>query len=277
MTTGKSISLFLIDGSPDGVVACELFNWTGKGFRIPRNSLKSVCDRQDLRKAGVYFLFGRDDSDREAVYIGEAEEVMKRLLQHQDKDFWSEALVFISKDENLNKAHVKYLEYALHDQAIRTKRYSVINTNTPSCPAISEAEQAVMTEFAANLCLLVGTMGYKVFEKLTKTAVAKHDKFYISAARGARAEGVVTSEGFVVLKGSKCASSEVPSMPIAFANKRSQLLAEKTVENWEFTQDYLFQSPSTAAAIVMGRSANGLIEWKKADGSTLRDNQAKSE
>lgn len=91
MNIGKSISLFLMDGTPDGVVACELFNWTGKGFKIPRSKLKELSDRHDLKKAGVYFLVGKDDEDYDTVYIGEAEDVYKRLLQHQDKDFWSEA------------------------------------------------------------------------------------------------------------------------------------------------------------------------------------------
>ena len=165
MSSGKSISLFLIDGTPDGVIACELFNWTGKGYRIPRSKLKDVSNRQDLRKAGIYFLIGRDENDKDASYIGEAEEVIKRLLQHQDKDFWSEALVFISKDENLNKAHIKFLEFTLHEQASESGRYIISNSNIPAKPAISEAEHAVMTEFAANLKLLVGTMGFKLFEE----------------------------------------------------------------------------------------------------------------
>lgn len=84
MTIGKSISLFLIDGTTDGVVACELFNWTGKGYKVPRNRIKDSSDREDLKRAGVYFLFGRDETDSAAAYLGEAEEVYKRLLQHQD-------------------------------------------------------------------------------------------------------------------------------------------------------------------------------------------------
>lgn len=275
MNLGKSISLFLIDGTPDGIIACELFNWTGKGYKIPRNNLKDVAGRPDLKKAGVYFLIGRDENDKESVYIGEAEEVLKRLLQQQDKDFWSEALAFISKDENLNKAHIKYLEFTLHKQATDTGRYRITNSNTPNRPAISEAEQAVMTEFSENLKLLVGTMGFKIFEKLTKSNITKQEKYFISAARGAEAAGIMTSEGFVVLKGSKIASSEVPSIPESFKAKRQKVINENALENWEFKEDYLFPSPSTAAAIVMGRSANGLIEWKKRDGSTLKDNEAK--
>src|SRR5438093_12571308 len=101
----KLISFFLIDNTPDGRVACELFNWTGKAYKIPRNLFKASADWQELHKAGVYFLFGRDQIDPEIniAYVGEAEEVYKRVAQHQDKDFWTEAVILISKDENMNK------------------------------------------------------------------------------------------------------------------------------------------------------------------------------
>ena len=276
MNTGKAISLFLMDGTPDGVVACELFNWTGKGFKIPRSKLKDLSQRPDLKKAGVYFLVGKDEEDADVVYIGEAEDVYKRLLQHQDKDFWSEALVFISKDENLNKAHVKYLEFSLHKEADDVARYKLFNNNTPNCPAISEPDQAAMSEFAENLQLLVGTMGYKLFQKLTKSKVAKHDKYIISAARGANASAVLTAEGIVVLKDSQIAASEVPSAPLAIIKKRKNLLDAGVVKDFKFMEDYLFSSPSMAAAVIMGRSANGLIEWKKEDGTTMKDNQPKT-
>lgn len=275
MSLGKSISLFLIDGTPDGVIACELSNWTGKGFKIPRNNLKDVSNRSDLKKPGVYFLIGHNEDDKEIVYIGEAEDVFKRLYQHQERDDWTEALVFISKDENLNKAHIKYLEYSLHNEAVEANRYKVSNSNVPTKPAISEAEIAVMSEFSTNLKLLVGALGFRIFEKLTKSFTSKQDKYYINAARGAVATGIMTTEGFVVFKGSKIASTEVPSIPVSFKKKRTQIINEKIVINYEFTQDYLFSSSSYAAAVVMGRSANGLKEWKLKDGSTLGENEQK--
>jgi len=275
MSLGKSISLFLIDGIPDGVIACELSNWAGKGYKIPRNSLKDVSNRSDLKKPGVYFLIGHNEDDKETVYIGESEDVFKRLYQHQEKDFWTEALVFISKDENLNKAHIKYLEFSLHDEAVEANRYKVFNSNVPTKPAISEAEIAVMSEFSTNLKLLVGALGFRIFEKLTKSLTSKQDKYLIDAARGAVATGIMTTEGFVVFKGSKIASTEVPSMPESFKKKRAQIISENVVIDFEFTQDYLFSSPSTAAAVVMGRSANGLKEWKLKDGSNLGENEQK--
>ena len=276
MKLGKAISLFLMNGTPNGVVACELFNWTGKGFKIPRSELKSLSNRDDLKKAGVYFLIGKDEEDSDLVYIGEAEYVYKRILQHQEKDFWTEVLTFVSKDENLNKAHIKYLEFFLHKAVTEAARYKISNNNTPNCPSISEADQAVMTEFAANLQLLVGTMGYKFFQKLTKSRVAKQEKYIISAARGANAKSVITPEGIVVLKGSSVAASEVPSTPKAVSQKRHELIKTEIIKEFKFTKDFLFSSPSTAAAVVMGRSANGLLEWKKEDGSSIKDNQPKN-
>ncbi len=274
MGIGKSISLFLVDGSVDGVIACELLNWTGKGYKIPRNLLKTVGARDDLKKAGVYFLIGYDETDHPTVYIGEAEEVYKRLTQHQDKEFWTEAAAFVSKDENLNKAHVKYLEYALFKAAQEAGRYKVSNENTPTKPAISEAEQAVMREFGENLITMVGTLGYKIFERLTKHRAARQDIYVIEAARGAKAQGIQTNEGFVVLKGSRIADSEVASTPGPVKAKRAALLADGSVQNNVVMKEILFSSPSLAAAVVMGRSANGQIEWELPNGSTFKDNQA---
>lgn len=276
MANGKYITLFLIDGSVDGVIVCELFNWTGKGYKIPRNLLKNVAEREDLKKAGVYFLVGHNELDQPTVYIGEAEEVYKRITQHQDKDFWSEALAFVSKDENLNKAHIKYLEYTLHKDATDAARFELFNGNTPNKPAISEAERAVMLEFGEHLRVMVGTLGYKIFEPLTKKRTEKQDAYCIAAARGADARGFQTNEGFVVLKGSRIAESEVPSTPETVKAKRAALIADKQIESFVLTKDILFSSPSLAAAVVMGRSANGLVEWKLKGGSTLKDNQAPS-
>ncbi len=279
MVLGKAISLFLLDGIPDGRIMCELFNWTGKSYKIPRSLLKKSAGREDLYKAGVYFLFGRDESSTEVntVYIGEAEEVYKRITQHQDKDFWIEALVFISKDENLNKAHIKFLEYSIYEAACQANRYTVLNANIPNCPAISEPERAVMTEFFENLKLLVGTMGYKIFESLTKPTVRAADEYFIKGVRGADARAVITNEGVVVLKGSKVAHPLVPSTD-DYTMKLRQRLEEQNVivsegDEMLFATDHLFSSPSAAAAVVLGRTANGRIELKDSKGRTLKENE----
>lgn len=277
MTFGKTIKIFLIDGDPNGRMSCELSNWTGKAYKIPRIKIKDCTDREDLISTGVYLLFGKDDEGKDLVYIGEAETILKRLNQHlNQKDFWNETIVFISKDENLNKAHIKYLENRLHDIAKNANRYKVENYITPTQSSISEPDQAEMEEFLENIKMLVNTLGHKVFEeKRDFRPKQKKETFFIKAARGADAEGEPTSDGFVVFKESKAAGTTVPSMTSNFLNLRQKLIDEKAiVENgnsYQFVDDYIFSSPSTAAAMVMGRNANGLTEWKLQNGKTLKE------
>lgn len=277
MTFGKTIKIFLIDGDPNGRMSCELSNWSGKAYKIPRIKIKDCRDREDLISTGVYLLFGKDDEGKDLVYIGEAETILKRLNQHlNQKDFWNETIVFISKDENLNKAHIKYLENRLHDIAKSANRYKIENNVTPTQSSISEPDQAEMEEFLENIKMLVNTLGHKVFEeKRDLHPKQKKETFFIKAARGADAEGEPSSDGFVVFKGSKAAGTTVPSMTSNFLNLREKLIDENAiVENgnsYEFVEDYIFSSPSTAAAMVMGRNANGLTEWKLKGGKTLKE------
>lgn len=280
MKFGKTIKIFLIDGEPNGRMSCELSNWSGKAYKIPRIKVKDCTDRNDLMSTGVYLLFGKDEEGKDLLYIGEAESILKRLNQHlNQKDFWNETIVFISKDENLNKAHVKYLENRLHAIALIAKRYKVENTITPTQSSISESDRAEMEEFIENIKMLVNTLGHKVFDE--KREIKKKqitDVFYIKTARGAEAIGELTSDGFVVYKGSKETSSITTSMSLNLINFRKKLIEDEVfidkTEFLEFSEDYLFSSPSAAAAIVMGRSANGLTEWKLKSGKTLKEFEA---
>jgi hypothetical protein len=274
MKFGKTIKIFLIDGDPNGRMSCELSNWSGKAYKIPRIKIKDCTDREDLTSTGVYLLFGKDDDGKEQVYIGEAESILKRLNQQLiSKDFWNEAIIFISKDENLNKAHIKYLENRLHDIAKSANRYKVDNSIIPTQSSISESERAEMEEFIEHIKMLVNTLGHKVFdEKREFKPKQKQEIFFIRAARGADGQGEPTSEGFVVFKGSKAAGSTVTSMTSNFVILRQRLINERVLINkGEFLEDYIFTSPSTAASIVLGRNANGLTEWKQKDGSTLKE------
>ena len=277
MNFGKTIKIFLIDGDPNGRMSCELSNWSGKAYKIPRIKVKDCTDRSDLTSTGVYLLFGKDDDDKDLVYIGEAESILKRLNQQlTSKEFWYETIVFISKDENLNKAHIKYLENRLHVIAGFASRYRIDNSTIPTQSQISESDRAEMEEFIENIKMLVSTLGHKVFdEKREQKLKQKQTIFYIKAARGADGQGEPTSEGFVVFKGSKAATTIVVSMTPNFVALRQKLIGEgvimQTGEFLEFTEDYVFRSPSTAAVMVMGRNANGLTEWKNEEGKTLKD------
>lgn len=283
MKFGKTIKLFLIDGDTNGRLTCELSNWTGKAYKIPRNSIKICSDRPELQTTGVYMLLNKSAylSEKGKLYIGEAEDIFKRLTQHlKEKDFWNEAIVFISKDDNLNKAHIKYLENRLHDIACNANRFELINTQKPAQSSISESDQAEMEEFLSNILTLVSTLGYNAFEQIRqvdkKVATEKEeDLFYVSAVRGANGIGKPTSEGFVVFENSQVADPVTNSYPKTMQKLRDTLIFEevfvKEQDKMIMKRDYLFSSSSSAAMIIMGRSANGLTEWKMKSGKTLQD------
>lgn len=283
MKLGKTIKLFLIDGDTNGRLTCELSNWTGKAYKLPRNTIKICTDRPEIQTTGVYMLLNKsaDLSEKGQLYIGEAEDIFKRLTQHvKEKDFWNEAIIFISKDDNLNKAHIKYLENRLHEIASSVNRYELINSQKPTQSSISESDKAEMEEFLANILTLVNTLGYNAFEQIRQVdskmqSEKEEELFYISAVRGANGIGKTTTEGFVVFENSQVADPVTNSYPKTMQKLRDTLISEgviiKKQDKLIMKKDYLFSSSSSAAMIIMGRSANGLTEWKMKSGKTLQD------
>jgi hypothetical protein len=277
MRFGKTIRIFLIDGDPNGRMTCELSNWTGKAYKIPRIKIKDCTDRDELKNTGIYLLFGKNEEGKDQVYIGEAESILRRLNQQiAHKEFWNEAIAFVSKDENLNKAHIKYLENRLFDIAKFAKRYRIENSVIPTQSSISESDTAEMEEFIENIKMLTNALGHKVFEEKREVKLLrKQDTFYLKATRGAEARGEPTSDGFVVFKGSKAAGNTAASMTQIFHTLRKRLMEEGVLipsgDAFEFTDDYIFSSPSTASSIVLGRNSNGLTDWKLTDGTSLKD------
>ncbi len=276
MAFSKTIQMYIFDGNPNGRIMCELSNWNGRVYKIARNELSEFAKRADAENTGIYFLFGKNESNVDTIYIGEAEKILTRLKQHlKDPDYWNDCVAIISKDNLLNKAHVKYLENRFYNLAQEAGRSTVTNSTVPTCSSISEYDEAMLTEFISNSKLLVNALGYKVFDRVQDNSpreASSAEYFYIQAARGANAKGIIVSDGFAVCKNSKAASSVSASMPHALINLRNSLI-EKGIINSEFifTRDYIFSSPSYAAGIVMGRSANGRTEWKNISHQSLKE------
>lgn len=276
MPFSKTIQMFIFDGNPNGRIMCELSNWNGRVYKISRNELSEFSQRADSENTGVYFLFGKDEENNDTVYIGEAEKMFSRLKQHlRDSEYWNDCIVVISKDNLLNKAHVKYLENKFYMLAQNAGRSIVINNTIPTCSSISEYDEAMLYEFINNAKLLVNTLGYKVFDTIEDTAVRQNDTeqyFFIKEARGADAKGMIVSDGFAVMKGSTIAFSTVQSMSDSLKKLRDSLIKKEIIDkNFKLTRDYIFTSPSLAAAIVMGRNANGRTEWKNEEHKSIKD------
>lgn len=275
MAFSKTIQMYIFDGNPNGRIMCELSNWNGRIYKISRSELSEFSKRNDSENTGVYFLLGKNEDNEDTVYIGEAEKMLTRLKQHlRDTEYWSDCIAVISKDNLLNKAHAKYLENKFYLLAKDAARSIVVNNNVPTCSSISEYDEAMLQEFISNTKLLVNTLGYKAFDTLEESAVKKKNQqvcFYIKAARGADAKGIAVADGFAVLQGSSIAASTVPSMPSNLLHIRKDLMEKGIIdEGCHFTKDHIFTSPSLAASIVMGRSANGRTEWKTLDNKSLK-------
>ena len=272
MSFNKTIQMCIFDGNPNGRIMCELSNWNGRVYKISRKDLNDYAERVDSNYTGVFFLIGKDEDNNDTVYVGEAERMIVRLKQHlKDQNYWNDCVVVISKDNILNKAHVKYLENKFYKLAHDAKRSNIVNNTIPTCSSISEFDEAMLEEFIDNSKLLVNTLGYKMFDKID-VSVTEKDLMYINAARGAEGKGYLLPEGFMVLKNSKIAVDTTPSMPDSLKNLRKKLIEKEIINSdFVFLTDYVFTSPSVAAAIVMGRSANGRTEWKTIDNRSIKD------
>jgi hypothetical protein len=244
----------------------------------PRSILPAVKSRREFSQPGVYVLVGPpEDGELPRVYVGEGDPVGPRLEQHYaNKEFWTWAVFFASTDFSLNKAHVQHLGARLLDMARQAKRAALDNMNAPQKPALSEAETADAESFLADMLSIFPLLGLTVFEKTVVTKSSSRHQFKIEA-KGIFARGYETPEGFVVLQGSTAVCSEVPSIHRYLSDLRKDLQSQGVMiprgDHLEFAQDYLFNSPSTAAGVVQGRSANGRIDWKDCSGRTLKEFQ----
>ena len=279
MAYGKSIELFLVNGTADSLIIAELSNWNGKAIKIPRIEVSS-CNRDDITQAGVYFLFCKEDDGSDSVYIGEAENVKDRLVQHlrdyqseKEKYYWSTAVVFIGRD--LNKALIRYLENRFVEIARASKRYLVLTKNTYRNTVMKESQIAVMEEFVDNVKILINALGYKVLEPFAQVDPSNDtvdDKLLYITSGSVNATGKVTAEGFVVFAGATLNEKmSVKSLSAGMQKQRKKLFDSSKVNNLVTTEDILFSSSSAAADFILGYSVSGPRTWKNKDGRTLKE------
>lgn len=279
MTYGKAIELFLVNGTADSLITAELSNWNGKAIKIPRIEIAS-CSRDDITQAGVYFLFCKEDDGSDSVYIGEAENVKERLIQHlrdyqseKERYYWNTAVIFTGRD--LNKALIRYLENRFVMIARDSKRYLVLTKNTYRNTVMKESQIAVMEEFIENVKILINALGYKVLEPVVQqeTQLEQSDEeLLLLETASANASGKVTTEGFVLLKGAVL-NDKAPakSLSAGLQRLRQKLFDERKVQDLVTTEDILFSSSSAAADFVLGYSASGPRTWHAKDGRTLKE------
>ncbi|NBJ70639.1 MULTISPECIES: GIY-YIG nuclease family protein [Clostridia] len=286
---GKSINLYLMDGSPNGRIKCTLANWTGIAYKIPRPDLEKCKNREDLSQSGVYFLFGMSDiNNKNNAYIGQAstrksgEGILSRLFEHKrdpKKDYWTEAVVFTTSNNSFGPTEISYLENRFCRLARQVDRYIIRNDYDPASGNITEEKESELEEFIDYAKIIMGTLGHKIFEPLTQSSIVSNkfvngEKTYYLHRTIRRSNKTIkaickqTREGFVVLKGSQIEISDSNRIPRKIKEVRKNAQVDK---NGVLQKDMLFNSPSYAASFVIGGHANGLIEWKTESGFTLKE------
>lgn len=274
-TRGKRIVFHLVDGTVEGLITARLTNWNVKGFKIPRNKVRK-CEQDVMKDAGVYFLICQDDDGTDSVYIGEAANVLNRLKQHlKDNNsnifYWHTAIGVVGDD--LTKDWTRYLENRFVEIVNECGRYRIRTQKTHKNTVVTEDEIDCMEEFIDTSKILIEVLGYKNLVSVPKTT---DSTVYLNCkGKGASAKGYVSATGFTVLKGSTVCDPPAPSFKEkktkCYYEQKMHLQENGIIKNQEFTRDEEFSSPTAAAAIILGRSANGRIEWKTADGVKLKD------
>ncbi|MBP9654842.1 MAG: GIY-YIG nuclease family protein [Rhodocyclaceae bacterium] len=280
--TSATIKLFLPHGDAKRLRVGEVSNWTGKALAAPRIELEDLLVREEAGSAGIYFLFGSDPESGEALaYIGEAEVIRDRLKQHKARDFWNSVVVFVSKDENLTKAHIRYLENRLLSEARKAGRYRLENANT-SNPKLPESDREDIEVFLSRIQQVLPVLGSDLLTPISGSSKSQKPQTELFCKnKGAVANGRRTEGGFVVFKDSTAAAAERTSAetqhPYVVALRKRLLQDGVLVERGDllvFTRDTEFDSPSAAAAVIHGGGANGLTAWKNKGGKTLKEIEA---
>jgi len=275
-----TLKIFLAYGDPKRLRTAELSNWTGKAVSGPRSEFDKVLAREESLSPGVYFLTGTDpETNRSAIYIGEAECVRDRVKIHLSTDFWNNITFFITKDENLTKAHIKYIEGRLIDIARSVER-SVVKNNQGSGAKLPESDREEMEVFLEKMQQVLPVLGVNAFVQTSSITEEGKEKDLLSCnIKGLKASGYLTPNGIVVLKGSQAVLEERDSAkkwPSVLV-QRNKLIEEGALINenkaYVFTKDVEFSSPSSAAATIHGGSANGLTAWINSDGKQLKQLQ----
>jgi hypothetical protein len=307
MTLGRTVRIFLVDGTPTGVVTAEIMNWTGHVLVGPRSRLPDVLRREEAARTGVYFLIGDDPEDplRPKVYVGETDDFAYRVRSHssdESKEFWTRLCVVTSKDQNLTKAHVRYLEGRLVEMVRLADRATLVNGNTPPGGQLPESDIADMEFFIGQMEVVLPTVGFdflrlkpaaqvkprmapdegtNALDLATRseiaTGVAGGLSLHLNSPRsGITAEAIMAEDGEItVLKGSKAQKGEDYSSN-SYGRLRDKLIKEGDLSLGEegthliFTTDVTFKSPSAASAVIFNRNDNGRNSWHvKSTGQTL--------
>lgn len=273
MSSGKTIQIYLPDGNPRGIRIADMTSRIVQAALIPRARLDDAYSRpKGLNQVGVYLLIGNTENETfPRAYIGEAEDCLQRLKEHnRSKEFWNVAIIISSKTEFFTKSHVRFLEWYCIKEAIEVGRFVLENNTAPNPPYLPESTQADLIDNVETIRILVSTLGYPIFERYSKV---NSRSLLWCKSKDANAFGQFTEEGLFVMKGSTCNISEARSIPSRISALRKQLVEDGILvqkdDAYVFQKNYNFTSPSTASSVILARNSNGWTSWKYENEKTM--------
>jgi hypothetical protein len=268
---GKLIRLFMAEGQPNGLRTVEISNMTILATFFPRTQLDKFSIRDVSQKPGVYLLLGNNltEPDQLELYVGEGDPVLPRLKNHSvNKDFWTEAIVFSSKDDYLTKTQIKYLEAELYRLAKEGFQVKLDNSQVPTKPNISEVDKAEVDQFLDGIRLILLSLGIQIMEPgIIADSFQDTQKIFELKSKNAFGKMVIKDNDYVVLKGSTAVIDDRPSCPDAIKKMRQKLkdagiITEDDNGLYVFNENAKFSSPSYAASVIIGGAINGRSHWK---------------
>jgi hypothetical protein len=255
-------------------------NWSGKFVVAPRTMLKELALREEVSRTGVYILSGPDPENpaQDLIYVGEGDNVFKRIAAHDkdpDKDFWTRCVAVISKDLNLTKGHVRFLESRLIEKGHASRRARLCNGTAPPLPPMPEPDVADMEGFLAHIELVLPVLGFDFLKPRPNLrqngnidAVKSSPVFEFSSGEASAKAQEIDGE-FVVLKGSTALVTPKDSWT-SYRGLRDRLIEDQKLvvipdrNLYLFAEDVPLKSPSAGGAIVYAGNINGRIVWKVA-------------
>lgn len=267
---GEVITTHLLDGSPNGIRSIQISNRNIMAFIIPRADLEKAKKLDELKASCLYMLFEGGSSVKPKAYVGETDNFIDRVYEHnQKKDFWDTAIVFISQANTINKTEVLYLEYLALHKALSVNRFDLSeNKQKPKKPNVQRHIRDSVEGFFKDVVFVTDFINLPIFKDSLKAK--KSNKLFYTNYRSSKAIGFYDGSGFTILKDSVISKDVVPSF--AWNSKRKKIIeqiARVTDDELILTQDYTFSSPSTAADFCIGSSNNGWLVWKNKEGKTL--------
>ena len=280
MSRGITITNYLFNGNPEGIIFSYISNWSGQVIKIPRNLFGEAKGMPELQRPGLYMLLGVniENPEDKMVYIGEGNNLAIRIgqqLNDSDKAFTETIVCFCSKDENLTVSHTKFLEQKAINYLSRSAEYSMVNRKEGSIINLPRMVVDEMETFFDNMRVILPTLGFSVLHQDNQLQKGERKEIFTLAVSGLRATAMLTSNGIEVLPGSDMKMEETPALSGTYSNLRKTLREKGIVieegSKLTFKEKYEFSSPSTAAATILGYSVNGRVAWKNKAGKTLKE------